>query len=178
VTDLTILIVCAEEPKLVELSIQKNLDVFKKYPLVIVNRRGGEPFKVFNSLFFNQQTSFWFARRFGMEFVKTKYILCLDVDTVLPPQYIESAIQILETQPEVMVVASTYATPYTQDHLAFGTSIWRTDILKELYDWRLTEKPTQFCECIYMWKKIFAIGKKVYSFEQNATHLKEIPSLS
>lgn len=178
--DLTILIPCAERTELVEWSIQGNEEILTKYPLVIVDREGGDTFVSFeqqgnmNIQYFDQNTSFWFARRFGLEFVKTKYVLNLDVDTVLPPEYIEKAIEILETHPEVGAVALDYAYPYKQNHLAFGTSIWRTKQLKELYDWRLTsDQPFGVCECKYMWTKVEAKGMKVETLPMEAKHLKE-----
>jgi len=36
-------------------------------------------------------------------------------------------------------------------HLGFGQSIWRTELLKELYDWDITNT---MCECTYLWGKL------------------------
>jgi hypothetical protein len=173
--DLTILIPCAEKPELVEQSIQENEKLFSSYPIIVVNKEGGQLFNIFALFVFNQNTSWWFARRFGLEFVKTKYVLNLDVDTVLPEGYVEKAIEILETRPEVGAVALNYAKPYNQTHLAFGTSIWRTEQLKELYDWRLTviDQSKNLCECRYMWHKLDTKSLKVETLPMEAKHLKE-----
>jgi hypothetical protein len=180
--DLTILISCCEEDKLVERSILENYEILVKYPLVIMDKKGGDKFISFeqqgnmNIQYFDQNTSFWFARRFGLEFVKTKYVLCLDVDTVLPPHYVESALSILESKSEVGAVALDYAAPFHQGHLAFGTSIWRTEQLKELYDWRLKEvdQSPVMCECRYMWHKLDTKGLKIETLPMEAIHMKEI----
>lgn len=172
--NITVVIPCLETIGIVIKSIDGNSEIFSKYPIIVVNKNGGENYKLFASLFFNQYTSFWFARRFGLEFVKTKYVLNLDVDTVLPSQYIEKAIEILETHPEVGAVALSYADPYKQKHLAFGTSIWRTEQLKELYNWRLAaDQKFNVCECEYMWNKLEKKGMKVETLPLEATHLKE-----
>lgn len=176
---LTILIPCCERDELIERSIRENYEIFLKYPIVIVDKEGGDKFLLLNQQgnmdiqYFAQNTSFWFARRFGLEFVKTKYVLCLDVDTILPPHYIESALCILESKLEVGAIALDYAASYKQGHLAFGTSIWRTEQLKELYDWRLTaDQKFLPCECKYMWYKLGTKGLIVETLPMEATHLK------
>lgn len=173
--NLTILIPCSEKPELVERSIEENEKLFSSYPVIVVNKEGGDLFKMFALVVFDQNTSFWFARRFGLEFVKTKYVLNLDVDTVLPEGYVEQAIEILEKNPDVIAIALDYAPPYAQNHLAFGTSIWRTDTLKELYDWRLTDRQAfRPCECEYMWKKVEEAHKHIRSLPMQAKHLKTV----
>jgi glycosyltransferase involved in cell wall biosynthesis len=162
---LTIIIPCFEKSSLVEESIEKNFEILDKYPLVIINKSGGEKFKLFRDvLFFDQNSSFWFARRFAVEFVKTKYILNLDVDTILPPKYIEKAIEVLEEHPDTLVVAIDYEEQ--QGHLSFGTSIWRTEQFKDLYDWH---PALPLCECKWMWEKV---NGKVETLPMKAKHLK------
>lgn len=176
---LTILIPVCESSEMVEKCIQGNENILTKYPLVIIDKEGGEAFVSFeqqgnmNIQYFNQNTSFWFARRFGLEFVKTEYVLNLDVDTILPEGYVEQAIEILEKNPDVYVVALNYPLESNQTHLAFGTSIWRTEQLKELYDWRLTaDQKFGMCECRYMWSKLKEKGFRKETLPMTAIHLK------
>ena len=68
----------------------------------------------------------------------------------------------------VVVVAIDYEKP--QGHLAFGTSIWRTEVLKQLYDWE-SEKVGD-CECIHMWKKVHCAGLQIETLPYRAKHLK------
>jgi hypothetical protein len=167
---LTIVIPCSENENLVKFIIQENKEIFSKYQLIIVNKMGGEPFQQFKPLFFNQDSSFWFARRFGYEFVKTKYTLNLDVDTILPQGYVEEGIKMLESNEEISVVAIDYEEPNNQGHLAFGTSIWRTEELRHLYDWRLAQDQSgKICECLYMWNKI---SNRVGTLSMKAKHVK------
>ena len=149
-----------------------NKEIFLKYPIIIISKIKDEVFKSFSSLFFVQNTSFWFARRFGLEFVKTKYVLCLDTDTVLPLRYVEQSVEILENNYRVGAIALNYEEPYKQNHLAFGTSVWKTELLKELYDWKLTGNESSLCECLYMWKKLEKHGYLLETLSSNAKHLK------
>ena len=174
--NLTILIPCSEEDELVELSINENYGILSKYPIVVVDKKGGDRYIFFNQVgnmnvkYFYQDSSFWMAREFGLDFVRTKYVLCLDVDTILPPLYIEKAIEVLESRPDVACVAINYESPNKQSHLAFGTSIWSTDLLRELYDWRLERNLK--CECRYMWDKVESRGMKVETLPMEAKHLR------
>jgi cellulose synthase/poly-beta-1,6-N-acetylglucosamine synthase-like glycosyltransferase len=177
--NLTILISCCEEDQLVEWSIRENYAILFKYPIIVVDKKGGTKFLLLNQQrnldiqYFAQNTSFWFARRFGLEFVKTEYVLCLDVDTILPAHYIEDALRILESESDIGAIALDYAESYKQGHLAFGTSIWRTELLKELYDWRLTtDQKINICECRYMWDKLKKKNMKIETLPLEAIHLK------
>jgi cellulose synthase/poly-beta-1,6-N-acetylglucosamine synthase-like glycosyltransferase len=168
------LIVCYEKLDIVQKFIEGNHKILLKYPIIVVNKEGGEPLKTqqFNVTFFNQYSSFWFARRFGLEFVETEYVLNLDVDNILPESYVERAIILLESDEKIGAVALNYAKPLELNHLGFGTSICRTKDLKELYDWRLIpDFPQTVCECKYMWSKFEKLGKRVETFSMQAIHL-------
>ena len=169
--NLTITIPIFEDPALVAIIIKENSAIFSKYPLVIINKSGGDQFRTIQLgiKLFDQDSTWWEARKFALDYVQTKYVLCLDLDTVLTPQYIEQAIEILESRPEVVCVAINYAEPFHQDHLAFGTSVWRLDILKQLYDWNQSRKS---CECKYMWEKVTSIGMKVETLPMEAKHMR------
>ena len=108
--------------------------------------------------------------------VKTKYVLNLDSDTILPKKYVEIALNLFEFDSDIAVIALDYEE--TQGHLAYGTSIWRTEILKKLYDWR--EHPAEDCECIHMWKKVHMWNSvhqtklRIGTLPYRAKHLREI----
>jgi hypothetical protein len=169
---LAIIISCNEKSELVSKSIDENFSTISKYPLIVINKSGGEKFSTLhNAIVINQDTSLSFSRRFALEFVKEKYVLCLDVDTILPEDYIDKALKILESRPEVAVIAIDYEE--SQGHYAFGTSIWKTDVLKKLYDWRLNNNTdSSMCECIYMWKKVRGNNYKIETLPMRAKHLK------
>lgn len=172
---LTIVIPCFESEAMVHRCVIANLDVLQRYRVIILNKTGGERFRDFIwPMLFNMGASFWFSRRFGYEFVRTEYILNLDVDTILPDGYVEKAIQIMDSDLSIGAVALDYAAPFMQSHLAFGTSIWRTVELRALYDWRMTSGQSEdLCECRYMFKKVEAMGKRVVSIDgMSAVHMK------
>ena len=110
---------------------------------------------------------FWKARKEGLKRVESEYVLNLDADTILPEDYIEEAIHLLNVNPQVYAVALDYQFPFTQGHLAFGTSVWRTEVLRRLYNF----EPGDQCECIYMWNKIQGHLMTIKGME--AIHIKE-----
>lgn len=169
--DLTLLIILIpikEKPEIVDECITGNSIIFAKYPVFVLDSFGGNGFKNGIAQFYeNKNMKFWEARNYLLSKVQSKYVLNLDVDTILPEGYIEKTLEILENNPEVGAIAIDYET--LQGHLSFGTSIWRTDILKKYYDWNSTQRE---CECIYMWNKIRANGLKMETLSLRAKHLK------
>jgi hypothetical protein len=178
-TELTIVVPCDETAEIVVSSLVQNYELYKTYPVIVVNKRGGEPFRqLANARIFDQDTPFWFARRFAYEFVKTPFTLNLDVDTVLPKDYVHEALELLKTpRAKVGAVGLDYAEPYNQSHIAFGTSLWRTELLRRLYLWRLTPDQEKTCECLFMWTQAVNAGYEVETFPEPAKHLKAWPEI-
>jgi hypothetical protein len=72
-------------------------------------------------------------------------------------------------------------------HYGFGTSMWRIDVLREIYDYppkalelKMKEEPSRWhvfrytiCECIYIWNKLFALKKKFVPLLYKAINLGE-----
>jgi cellulose synthase/poly-beta-1,6-N-acetylglucosamine synthase-like glycosyltransferase len=161
---LTITIPIKEKKEILVKFIEHHRELFKKYPIRIIATSD-------TILFVNNveisDMKFWEARRKMIDLTSTKYILVLDSDTLLPYGYVDEALQILEKNDKVGVVALDYET--LQGHLAFGTSIWRTDLLKKYYDWN----PSGICECLYMWSKIRHFGYQIETLPMRAKHLKD-----
>lgn len=183
----TIVVPCNERPEVVEANIAANAELYRAYPVIVINKAGGEAFRealhdVPNVQVIDQDSSFWFARRFAYEFVKTPYTLNLDVDTVLPSGYVERALQLLTypsaKEAKVGAVGLDYAEPYAQNHPAFGTSMWPTELLKKLYTWRLTaDQHSAICECKYMWAQLTLTDLRVETFPVKAKHLRVAPEI-
>jgi hypothetical protein len=111
------------------------------------------------------------ARRRGINRVTTEFTLCLDADTILPDGYIEAAITLLQKNSNMVVVATDYTK--IQGHLAFGTSIWKTEVLKELYDYQERGIGNNLCECLYMWSRVIGNGYSIGTVNYKAFHVKE-----
>jgi hypothetical protein len=174
---LTILIPVYEKESIVEKFIEGNREILSKFPLIVVNREGGSRLRQFPNVTYlyddYRELPFWDARRLGLSFVKTRYVLNLDVDTILPLQYIEDAIYFLEHMEDLDVVAINYKKPHNQDHPSFGTSIWRTEVMSKLYDYKPENYPNCICECKYMWNKMIEnniVGLTLLKYE--AIHLR------
>jgi len=166
--------------------IKGNLSTLSVAWKVIVDSGGGEPLgHLPNTCLLQREASMWEARRLGYEKVKTPFTLNLDADTILPDGYVQESLNILKER-SCDAVAIDYDPP--QGHYAFGTSIWRTELLKELYDYppKAVEKLIKvgehewvtafqngFCECTYMWARLVRSGGRLETSGYRATHLKK-----
>lgn len=148
---ISVVIPVKELPKVVDDFILGNLDILSKCKVIVIDSGGGEALKKHSFIYLQYNcVSMSKARRIGYRMVTTPYILNLDSDTILPENFIEYALILLEAK-DVAMVAIDYEK--LQGHYAFGASLWKTDVLKGLYDY------TEFreigrCECLYMIDKL------------------------
>lgn len=182
--DLTIVIPVKNPPDL-ERFIRENFRILSASWKIVIDSGGGEGLsKLPNILWIQRQVPMWEARKIGYEEVKTPFTLNLDADTILPDGYVKDALVLLREN-SCDAVAIDYQPP--QGHYAFGTSIWRTELLKKLYDYPpkaveklikvgkqewITAFQNGFCECIYMWAKLIRSGGLLESVEHKAIHVK------
>lgn len=174
---ITIALPVFEDPEIMAKFIEGNKEILEKYPLIVIDRKGGEALKEYAS--FYRKTCcpaiglpLGSSRRFLIGRVQTEFTLNLDVDVLLPKHFVKESLKKFE-DPKVAVVALDYENP--QGHLAFGPSIWRTEILQNLYDWGLWK--TRKCECIYMWGKVRGAKYKIETIGMRAKHLKSVSIL-
>ncbi|MDH5375921.1 MAG: hypothetical protein OEW95_08925 [Candidatus Bathyarchaeota archaeon] len=174
---ITIALPVFEDPEIVAKFIDGNKEILEKYPLIVIDRNGGEALKEYAS--FYRKTCcptiglpLGSSRGFLIGRVETEFTLNLDVDVLLPKHFVKESLKKFE-DPKVAVVALDYEN--LQGHLAFGPSIWRTEILQNLYDWGLWK--TRKCECIYMWGKVRGAKYKVETLGMRAKHLRSVSIL-
>jgi len=183
--DLTIVIPVKDPPDL-ERFIRENLEVLSASKKVVVDSGRGEQLgRLPNTLLFERQVPMWEARRIGYEEVRTPFTLNLDADTILPNGYVLDSLDVLRKN-SCDAVAIDYDPP--QGHYAFGTSIWRTELLKKLYNYPpkaveklikvgeqewITAFQNGFCECTYMWARLIRSGGRLETLGYRATHLKK-----
>lgn len=149
---LTIVIPVKERKNKIDRFIEYNKEMLNSNKLIIIDTVGGEKLKDYSFIYvidYERKYTMSKARRLGIDLVNTPYILNLDVDVKVPNKYIESAITIMNINGEVGAVSIDYEN--LQGHLPFGNSIWRTNILKKLYDY---DESKRICECLYMWGKL------------------------
>ena len=125
----------------------------RDYPLLL--KKLGEYHGKF-PIFLSMTKNMGVARKEVIDKVVTDYCLCLDMDTDLPEGYIEEALGMLQSNLRLVCVALDYEK--SQGHYAFGTSIWKANILKGLYDYR---HQTELCECMYLFNKAFRFGYSI-----------------
>lgn len=110
----------------------------------------------------------------------------LDRDVAPPMAYIQEALTLLREDKADAV--SIHFDPIYTGHLEFGVSMWKTEILKKLYDFsyglvsdgKIVKVGSQaystlnngWCECSYMWRKLRASGGRLETLPIRAKHLK------
>jgi len=168
--------------------VQENLWAFKEYPLIVIDSGGGELLQSFAQTYIKKDLKFWEARKLGYQYVKTKYILNLDSDVIIPKGYLKEAIKLLERN--IDAVSIFYEdVGHCQGALEFGISIWKTDVLKKLYDFSMEKVQdgkivkvgsmaystlnNGWCECTYMWRKLKFYHGRLETLPFRAKHLKE-----
>jgi hypothetical protein len=188
--DLTIVIPIKNPPN-ISVFIKENEWLLKsKANKVIVDSGGGRIFQGARKLGFlpllyeARDCLIWEARKLGYEYAVTPFTLNLDVDTIINCLYVDQALGILKKK-KAQAVAIDYER--LQGHYAFGTSIWRTKILKKLYDYPpaavdklikvgqqqwVTAFQNGFCECTYMWSHLIKSGGRLETLDFRAKHLK------
>jgi len=183
--DLTIVIPIKDPPDL-ERFIRENLKVLSASKKIVIDSGRGEQLgRLPNTLLFQKRVPMWEARRIGYEEVRTPFTLNLDADTILQNSYVLDSLNVLRKN-SCDAVAIDYDPP--QGHYAFGTSIWRTELLKKLYDYPpkaveklikvgeqewITAFQNGFCECTYMWARLIRSGGRLETLGYRATHLKK-----
>jgi hypothetical protein len=140
--------------------------LFKSAKVIVVDSDDGELIKPFCYEYLKIKVPLWEARKIGILKVKTKLTLNLDDTVVITSNYVSEALKLLEMA-EVYAVAIDYERLI--GHYGFGTSIWKTEILKQIYDWT-PEK--HLCECTYMWAKLLRCGGRLETLPFRAKHLK------
>lgn len=144
-----------------------NINLLINCLTVVIDSGGGEKFKDFATIYIARKACLAEARKLGFEKVETPYTLNLDMNNVLPFDYLKMALM-QHRDPKVAVVAIDYEE--CLGHYGFGTSLWKTGILKELYDYN-EHDAGNLCECQYMWRKVLRAGFKIQTLPQRAKNL-------
>jgi len=182
-SDLTI-VVPIKNPKKLDEWLRQMEWLLKEHRAIIIDSGGGEKLEAFSWKYVKKDLTEWEARELGYSFVETPLVLNLDVDTVLPIEYVQEALELLRSGK-----ADVTAIDYVESigHYGLGTSMWRTDVLKEVYDYppkalelAMKEEPSHWhvfrytiCECIYVWNKLCALKKKFVPLLYKAVNLGE-----
>jgi len=167
--------------------LKGNKHLLKRNAVVVVDSGGGEALESIAKTYVRQNLTFWEARKLGYECVKSPYVLNLDADIIVPEGYVDGALALLRA--EVDAVSIFYEdVGHCQGALEFGVSIWKTEVLRRLYDFsldlvldgKITKVGTQafstlnngWCECTYLWRKLKQNGYRLETLPYRAKHLK------
>jgi len=166
--------------------IASNKKRFRKYPLLVVDSGDGDALKSYAHYYIKRDMPFWEARKHAYNKVQTQFILNLDADVIIPDGYLKDAISLLESKVDVVSIFYEDVN-HCQGALEFGISVWKTEILKRLYDFSFEKifskeivKVGQniystlnngWCECTYMWRKLAQADGKLETLAYRAKHL-------
>jgi len=187
--ELTILIP-VKDSLFIDEFIKYNKNEFNKYKVMVIDSGGGESLLPYATYYFKENLNLTDARKFGYSFLQTPYVLNLDADVIIPNNYIEDALKILKSNDKNVAVSIFYENiMHCQGALEYGISIWKSDILKNLYDFSFNKTLDRniykvgdniystlnngWCECNYMWRKIKNHGFNLETLNIKAIHLKE-----
>lgn len=112
------------------------------------------------------------ARRSLLARAKAPFVFNLDADSLVPIDYVRQALDVFKLSSRVGAVALDYF-PESQGHLAFGTSIMRKDVMKKVYSWE-NMHDSEMCECMHVWRSIYAHNLLVATLPLWAEHKKDI----
>ena len=180
------MVIPVKDPPDLERFIKGNFAILNATCKVVVDSGGGKQLeKLPNTLWIQKQVPMWEARKLGYEEVRTPFTLNLDADTILPEGYVQESLDLLR-ESMCDAVAIDYDPP--QGHYAFGTSIWRTALLRKLYNYPpkavgklikvgkqewVTAFQNGFCECTYMWARLLRSGGKLETLGYRAIHIRK-----
>jgi len=179
--------IVVKNPVNLDLFLDHNSKYFLQYPLLVVDSGGGESLERFSKFYLRKDVSIWKARRITIQECKTDLIFFLDSDVLIPEGYIEKACSHFLRNRNLGAVSILHSPIDHFGTLPFGVSIWRTEVIKELYDYfprRVNRKLVKvddnyyttgkryFCECLYMWNKLIQSGRDLETFNFKAIHLR------
>jgi hypothetical protein len=168
-TLITIVIPVKDKEETINKFMAGNAKILNNCSVIIIDTDGGEKLRKYGT-YLKKDCSMIVARKIGFSLAKTPFILNLDADNILPEYYVEDALDILQQFSNVAVVAIDYET--CLGHYGFGTSLWRTEVLKKLYDYE--ELKEGLCECTYMWRQVLREHLRIETLPYRAVHLKVI----
>lgn len=182
------IIIPVKNPIDLDTFLAKNGELLKEMETIVIDSGGGEKLREIASIYQKKRCSIWQARRAGLKLASEEFVLNLDSDVIIPKKYIEKALSIFAKKPKVGAVSIFFGNIANQGALEFGISIWRKEVMKELYDYNPREmtnlpiikvKPRfyvqaefPYCECTYMWRRLIESGYKLETLNLRAKHLK------
>lgn len=107
-----------------------------------------------------------FIRHKFCELVKTKYLMFLDSDVLLPPYILKPLLEVIEKREDLGMLGLKY--DVNTNHVKMGATILRSALAKNI-KWKKTEDA---CECLNCAKDLLVRGFKVEHYDkQLARHL-------
>ena len=96
-SDLTI-VVPVKNPKKLDEWLRQMAWLLKEHKTIVIDSGGGEKLEALAWKYVKKDLEEWEARELGYSFIETPFVLNLDVDTVLPKEYVQEALDLLRSE--------------------------------------------------------------------------------
>jgi glycosyltransferase involved in cell wall biosynthesis len=182
------IVIPVKNPPNITAFIESNRPTLSKSEVIVIDSGSGEALQKLAKIYIREDLKFWKARKLGYAHVSTPHVLNLDCDVVVPEGYVEDALVLLQQNKAEAVSIFYEDVNHCQGALEFGVSIWKTEVLRKLYDFSMDKVMdgrivkvgsmaystlnNGWCECTYMWRKLKNAGGRLETLPYRAKHLK------
>ncbi|MEL7598500.1 MAG: glycosyltransferase family 2 protein [Proteiniphilum sp.] len=115
-------------------SLSENICSFPVEIIGVNNHSSDQTEEVFKAVgitpYFEEKKSCGYARRRGLYHAKGKYYICIDSDTMYPPDYLETMIRGL-LKPGIVAVSSLWSFIPDENHSKWGLKLY--EMLRDIY---------------------------------------------
>lgn len=166
----TVSVIAYNEEKHLLASLWALSDLVTKYPIEIIGvdndsiDKTAEIFRAVGVKFYTEyQHSCGYARLCGLVHARGKYHVNVDADTLYPPLYVDSVINILETSEHVMGVCATWGYIPDEKHSKLGLMFYEffRDIYLNVQSWKRPELSVRGLVFTYRTEEANRIGINV-----------------
>lgn len=183
------IVIPVKDPKFLGEFMKKNRRYLKKYPVIVVDSNGGGDLKELATVYITKNCTMAKARSLAYSKVETPFVLNLDSDVIIPKRYIVRALALLKKNKDMGAVSIFYKDIGSIGALEYGISIWRTELLRELYDYnpiklkldivwiapgKYTQLEVPYSEHYHMWTRLASKGLRLGTLPFRARHLRGV----
>jgi uncharacterized protein (DUF2237 family) len=181
------IVIPVKDPPDIQMFMNWNSELHsKENEIIVVDSGGGMELQLLATSYTRKLVPFWEARKIGYSEASTEFILNLDSDVLLPNRFLHNSLKKMEEGADAVSIFYEDV-GHCQGALEYGASLWRSKMLRSLYDFSLSKVSDGqirkvgssiystlndgWCECNYMWRKLVDSGGVLETIPFRAKHL-------